>query len=99
MESYRSDEVAYALCMGSLTGPKERNMRMLLRPKNLSIVKAINGLLEIPAMIEQLRLGNIHKWLALHIDEQLINYLNQHFYSLEERDMFGKNDRHASSRH
>jgi hypothetical protein len=76
VESYRRDEVTYALCMGSLTGPKERNMRMLLRPKNLPMVKAFNSLFDIPAMMEQLRLGNIHKWLALHIDEQIINYLN-----------------------
>jgi hypothetical protein len=76
VESYRRDEVSYALCMGSLTGPKERNMKMLLRPKNLPIVEALNSFFDIPAMVEQLRLGNIHKWLALHIDEQVINYLN-----------------------
>ncbi|KAK4096494.1 hypothetical protein N658DRAFT_399613, partial [Parathielavia hyrcaniae] len=76
VESYRRDEVTYALCMGSLTGPKERNMKMLLRPKNLPMVEALNSLFDIPAMMEQLRLGNIHKWLALHIDEQIINYQN-----------------------
>lgn len=76
VESYRRDEVVYARCMGSLTGPKERNMRMLLRPKNQRIVEALNGLLEIPAMMEQLLLGNMHKWLALHIDEQIIHYID-----------------------
>jgi hypothetical protein len=49
---------------------------MLLRPKNLYIVKALNGLLEILAIMEQLLLGNIYKWLALYIDEQIIHYLN-----------------------
>ncbi|KAK3302868.1 uncharacterized protein B0T15DRAFT_576331 [Chaetomium strumarium] len=76
IENYYRDRVIYALCMGSLTGPKERNMKMLLRPKNLPIVEALNSLFNIPAMIEQLRLGNIHKWLALYIDKQIINYLN-----------------------
>ncbi|KAM7213601.1 Protein of unknown function (DUF3723) domain containing protein [Rhypophila decipiens] len=76
VETYHRDEVTYAFCMGSLTEPKERNMKMLMRPKNLAIVKALNSLLEIPAMMEQLVLGNIHKWLALHIDEQIIHYLN-----------------------
>ncbi|KAM7189005.1 Protein of unknown function (DUF3723) domain containing protein, partial [Rhypophila sp. PSN 637] len=76
VESYHRDEITYAFCMGSLTEPKERNMKMLMRPKNLAIVKALSSLLEIPAMMEQLVLGSIHKWLALHMDEQIIHYLN-----------------------
>ncbi|KAK4129020.1 hypothetical protein N657DRAFT_50101 [Parathielavia appendiculata] len=90
VESYRRDEVTYALCMGSLTGPKERNMRMLLRPKNLPMVKALNSLFEIPAMMEQLLLGNIHKWLALHMDEQIINYLNHISVVWKEKICEGK---------
>ncbi len=74
--SYCCDKVIYALCIGSLTGPKERNIKILLRPKNLPIVQALNSLFEIPAIIEQLLLGNIYKWLALYIDEQIIHYLN-----------------------
>jgi hypothetical protein len=77
VESYGRDEVIYVLYMGSLTGPKERNMKMLLRPKNLPIVKALNSLFDIPAIMEQVRLGSIHKWLALHIDEQIIHYVNR----------------------
>lgn len=76
VESYCRDEITYGFCMGSLTEPKERNMKMLMRPKNLPMVKALNSVLEIPAMVEQLVLGSIHKWLVLHIDEQIIHYLN-----------------------
>ncbi|AEO60977.1 hypothetical protein MYCTH_89999 [Thermothelomyces thermophilus ATCC 42464] len=90
VESYRRDEVIYALYMGSLTGPKERNIKMLLRPKNLPIVEALNSLFDIPAMIEQLRLGNIYKWLALHIDEQIINYLNHISIVWKEKICQGK---------
>lgn len=61
MESYRRDEVIYVLCIGSLTEPKERNMKMLLRPKNLPMVEALNSLFDIPATMEQLSVGNIHK--------------------------------------
>lgn len=90
VESYRRDEVTYALCMGSLTGPKERNMKMLLRPKNLPMVTALNSLIEIPAMMEQLLLGSLHKWLALHIDEQIIHYLNHISVVWKEKICQGK---------
>ncbi|KAH8891476.1 hypothetical protein GQ53DRAFT_648762, partial [Thozetella sp. PMI_491] len=79
VDSHRRDEVTHAVCMGSLTEPKERNMKMLLRPKNLPIVKALNSLSEIEGMMEGLQLGNFHKWLALHMDEQIIAFL-QHIY-------------------
>ncbi|KAM7203064.1 hypothetical protein V8F33_002412 [Rhypophila sp. PSN 637] len=75
VESYYCDEITYTFCIGCLTEPKERNMKMLIRPKNLAIVKTLNSLLEILAIIEQLVLGSIYKWLALHIDEQIIHYL------------------------
>ncbi|KAK4243626.1 hypothetical protein C7999DRAFT_44609 [Corynascus novoguineensis] len=75
-QSYHRDKVIYTLYIGSLIGPKERNMKMLLRPKNLPIVRALNSLFEILAMIEQLLLGNIYKWLALYMDKQIINYLS-----------------------
>ncbi|KAM7182611.1 Protein of unknown function (DUF3723) domain containing protein [Rhypophila sp. PSN 637] len=88
VESYHRDEITYAFCMGSLTEPKECNMKMLMRPKNLAIVKALNSLLEIPAMIEQLVLGSIHKWLALHIDEQIIHYLN-HISAVWKEGIYG----------
>ncbi|KAK4244550.1 hypothetical protein C7999DRAFT_43820 [Corynascus novoguineensis] len=38
VESYYHDEVTYTLYIGSLTGPKERNIKMFLRPKNLPIL-------------------------------------------------------------
>ncbi|KAK4236895.1 hypothetical protein C8A03DRAFT_45169 [Achaetomium macrosporum] len=48
-------------------------------PKNLPIVKALNSLFEILAMMEQLLLGNIYKWLALHIDDIYANTINRLF--------------------
>jgi hypothetical protein len=51
---------------------------MLMRPKNLHHqVNALIDLFKIPATIEQLLLGNMHRWLALHIDEQIVHNLNR----------------------
>ncbi len=76
--------------MGALTEPKQRNMRMLLRPKNLHIVKALNDLLEVRGLILGLLLGNIHRWLALHMDEQLIAFLRHILVVWKERICEGK---------
>ncbi|KAB5529004.1 hypothetical protein GE09DRAFT_974762, partial [Coniochaeta sp. 2T2.1] len=81
MNSYQRDEVTFAICMGSLTKPKERNMRMLLRQKNLPLVNCLNNFFEIPGLIEGLQLGNFHKWLALHFEEPIIAYLT-HVYTV-----------------
>ncbi|KAL2196902.1 hypothetical protein P885DRAFT_37389 [Corynascus similis CBS 632.67] len=54
------------------------------------MVRALNRLFEIPAMMEQLLLGNIHKWLALHMDEQIINYLSHISVVWKERICEGK---------
>ncbi|KAH8909467.1 hypothetical protein BR93DRAFT_956592 [Coniochaeta sp. PMI_546] len=85
IESYHRDEATFAACMISLTEPKMRNMRMLLRPKNLPLVRSINSLFEIPGLMEGLRLGNFHKWLALHIDEAIIAYLKHIHVVWKER--------------
>jgi hypothetical protein len=71
--------------MGSLTKPKERNMRMLLRPKNLPLVRSLNSLFEVSGLIDGLQLGNFHKWLALHLDEQIIAYLKHVHVVWKER--------------
>lgn len=58
---------------------------MLLRPKNLPLVRSLNSLFEIPGLIEGLQLGNFHKWLALHLDEQIMAYFSHVHMVWKER--------------
>ena len=60
-------------------------MRMLLRPKNLPLVRSLNSLFEISGLIEGLQLGNFHKWLALHLDEPIMAYLSHVHMVWKER--------------
>jgi hypothetical protein len=52
-----------------LTRCKETSLKGLL--KNVDLVRAIDVLLEFPGLIGGLQLGNVHRHLALHIDEHI----------------------------
>lgn len=55
-----------------LSPSKQAILRLLF--KNTEIVEALDRLLPFPGIWDGLRIGNIHKYLALHFDEQLLNY-------------------------
>ncbi|KAI0191363.1 hypothetical protein F4808DRAFT_465412 [Astrocystis sublimbata] len=60
--------------MAQLSPSKQAILRLLF--KNTEIVEALDKLLPFPGIWDGLRIGNIHKYLALHFDEQLLNYLD-----------------------
>lgn len=56
-----------------LSSCKERILDLLL--KRTQIVQALDKLLPLPGLWPGLQMGNIHKHLALHCDEQILHYL------------------------
>lgn len=56
-----------------LSKAKRKALGTLL--KNHKITEAFDKLMEFPGVIAGLQLGNIHRHLALHIDEELLCYL------------------------
>ncbi|KAI3326657.1 hypothetical protein HD806DRAFT_532293 [Xylariaceae sp. AK1471] len=58
--------------MVQLSPSKQAILRLLF--KNTEIVEALDRLLPFPGVWDGLRIGNIHKYLALHFDEQLLHY-------------------------
>lgn len=68
------------LCM--LSKSKRKALGTLLR--NQTITEALDKLVEFPGIIAGLQLGNIHRHLALHIDEEIVCYL-QHVYKTWNR--------------
>lgn len=58
-----------------LSSPKQSNLFYLLKRK--AVLEAFDELLPFIGLWGGLQLGNIHKHLALHCDEQMISYIKQ----------------------
>ena len=72
------------LCQLSLC--KQKIVKLL--QKRSAIVKALDELLAFPGLWLGLKIGNIHKHLALHCDEQIVHYL-EHIRDIWSKVMAG----------
>ncbi|KAH7000878.1 hypothetical protein EDB80DRAFT_542244, partial [Ilyonectria destructans] len=56
-------------CLSRLSAPKQVSLKGLL--KRPQLIRDLDALIKFPGVIGGLQLGNIHKYLALHCDENL----------------------------
>ena len=61
------DKARVAECLSRLSAPKQVSLKGLL--KRPQLVQDLDALIKFPGVIGGLQLGNIHKYLALHCDE------------------------------
>lgn len=71
-----------AECRARLSIPKEISLDAIL--KNKQIDRSLKALLRFPGVIGGLQLGNFHKHLALHCDENIVRYFDSRVRSLWE---------------
>ncbi|CVL13584.1 uncharacterized protein FPRN_06973 [Fusarium proliferatum] len=81
------DKLREKECRARLTPCKHVSLKGLL--KNLPLVHDLDALERFPGVTGGLKLGNIHKHLALHIDEEICHYL-RHILSVW-KDITGDN--------
>ncbi|KAJ4248078.1 hypothetical protein NW762_012848 [Fusarium torreyae] len=83
------DKLRERECRARLTSCKNVSLKGLL--KNFQLVQDLDALDRFPGVTGGLKLGNVHKHLALHIDEQISHYL-RHILSVW-KDITGDNPR------
>ncbi|KXJ85184.1 hypothetical protein Micbo1qcDRAFT_223684, partial [Microdochium bolleyi] len=91
LKYYQSHDIVQEW-LGRLSPCKRDTLKLLQANKTLST--AFDGLLKFPGLWEGFQLGNIHKHMALHCDEELVNFLAhiQHSWELianQDRDVAG----------
>jgi hypothetical protein len=71
--SKKSDAPRFKERLNRLSAPKQISVKGFLKRERL--VQGLDALLKFPGVVAGLQFGNIHKHLALHIDENLSHYL------------------------
>lgn len=72
--SKNSDAPRFKERLNRLSAPKQISVKGFLKRERL--VQGLDALLKFPGVVAGLQFGNIHKHLALHIDENLSHYLH-----------------------
>ncbi|SPJ72389.1 uncharacterized protein FTOL_02117 [Fusarium torulosum] len=71
--SKKSDTPRFKERLNRLSAPKQTSVKGFLKRERL--VQGLDALLKFPGVVAGLQFGNVHKHLALHIDENLSCYL------------------------